>query len=116
MLRSADGALAHITNSRRAVFGYDQRIEAFGSTGMLSADNQRPTSVRYATADRSEAAAPYLNFFRQRYGTAYPAELDHFLSAIEDGTPPEPSFADGRAALVLADANESLRTRRGVRV
>jgi len=117
VLRSADGALAHITNSRRAVFGYDQRIEAFGSTGMLSADNQRPTSVRYATADRSEAAAPYLNFFRQRYGTTYPAELDHFLTAIEDGTPPEPSFADGRAALVLADAaNESLRTGRGVRV
>ena len=117
VLRSADGALAHITNSRRAVFGYDQRIEAFGSTGMLSADNQRPTSVRYATADRSEAAAPYLNFFRQRYGTTYPAELDHFLTAVEDGTPPEPSFADGRAALVLADAaNESLRTGRGVRV
>ena len=117
VLRSADGALAHITNSRRAVFGYDQRIEAFGSTGMLSAENQRPTSVRYATADRSEAAAPYLNFFRQRYGTTYPAELDHFLSAIEDGAPPEPSFADGRAALVLADAaNESLRTGRGVRV
>ena len=84
---------------------------------MLSAENQRPTSVRYATADRSEAAAPYLNFFRQRYGTTYPAELDHFLTAIENGTPPAPSFADGRAALVLADAaNESLRTGRGVRV
>jgi myo-inositol 2-dehydrogenase/D-chiro-inositol 1-dehydrogenase len=117
VLRSADGALAHITNSRRAVFGYDQRIEAFGSTGMLSAENQRPTSVRYAAADRSEAAAPYLNFFRQRYGTTYPAELDHFLTAIENGTPPAPSFADGRAALVLADAaNESMRTGRGVRV
>ncbi len=117
VLRSADGALAHITNSRRAVFGYDQRIEAFGSTGMLSADNQRPTSVRYANAECSEASAPYLNFFRQRYGATYPAELDHFLTALENGVSPEPSFADGRAALVLADAaNESLRTGRGVRV
>ncbi len=117
VLRSADGALAHITNSRRAVFGYDQRVEAFGSTGMLTVDNQRPTSVRYAGFDHSEAAAPYLNFFRQRYGTSYPAELDHFLTAVENDIPPEPSFADGRAALVLADAaNESLRTGRGVRI
>ena len=65
----------------------------------------------------SSFAAPYLNFFRQRYGATYPAELDHFLTAIADGTPPEPSFADGRAALVLADAaNESLRAGRGVRI
>ena len=117
LLRSTDDALATITNCRRAVFGYDQRVEAFGSAGMLTAHNQLPTSVRYANAECSESAPPYLNFFRQRYGTTYPAELDHFLTAVENGTQPEPSFADGRAALVLADAaNESLRTGRGVRV
>lgn len=117
VLRAAGGALAHITNSRRCSFGYDQRVEAFGSTGMLSAHNQLPTSVRYAGADRSEAAAPYLSFFRERYGATYPAELDHFVTSVETGGQPEPTFADGRAALVLADAaDESLRTGRAVEV
>ena len=117
VLRSADGALVHITNSRRCSFGHDQRVEAFGSTGMLTAHNQLPSSVRYANADRSEAAAPYLKFFRERYGATYPAELDHFVTSIETGSPPEPTFADGRAALVLADAaGESLRTGRAVQV
>jgi myo-inositol 2-dehydrogenase/D-chiro-inositol 1-dehydrogenase len=117
VLRSADGALAQITNSRRCVFGYDQRVEAFGATGMLTAQNQLPTSVRFAGADRSEAAAPYQNFFLERYSTAYALELDHFVTAVESGTPPTPSFADGREALVLADAAaESLRTGSTVRV
>jgi myo-inositol 2-dehydrogenase/D-chiro-inositol 1-dehydrogenase len=117
VLRSASGALAQITNSRRCTFGYDQRVEAFGSTGMLTAQNQLPTSVRFAGADRSESAAPYLNFFRERYEPAYRAELDHFVTSIETGASPSPSFNDGRAALVLANAaNESLRTGRAVPV
>jgi myo-inositol 2-dehydrogenase/D-chiro-inositol 1-dehydrogenase len=117
VLRAADGALAQITNSRRCVFGYDQRVEAFGATGMLTAQNQLPTSVRYAGADRSEAASPYQNFFLERYSAAYALELDHFVTAVESGTAPSPTFADGRAALVLADAAaESLRTGRTVRV
>jgi predicted dehydrogenase len=88
VLRSADGALAHITNSRRCSFGHDQRVEAFGSSGMLTAHNQLPTSVRHASADHSEAASPYLAFFRERYGATYPAELDHFVTSVESGTPP----------------------------
>jgi myo-inositol 2-dehydrogenase/D-chiro-inositol 1-dehydrogenase len=117
VLRAAGGALAQITNSRRCSFGYDQRVEAFGSTGMLTAQNQLPTSVRFAGADRSESAAAYLNFFRDRYEPAYRAELDHFTTLIETGASLSPSFADGRAALVLADAAvESLRTGRSVTV
>ena len=117
VLRSADGALAQITNSRRCSFGYDQRVEAFGSTGMLTAQNQLPTSVRFAGADRSESAAPYLNFFRERYEPAYRAELGHFVTSIETGALPFPGFADGRAALLLANAAaESLRTGRVVTV
>ncbi len=111
VLRGTSGAVATITNSRRCTFGYDQRLEAFGATGMLTADNLLPTSVRYSGAERTEAAAPYMNFFLERYLPAYRAELDHFIGAIEDGTAPSPSFADGRAALLLADAaNESMRT------
>jgi myo-inositol 2-dehydrogenase/D-chiro-inositol 1-dehydrogenase len=117
VLRGADGALCHITNSRRCAFGYDQRIEAFGEHGMLTVENLRPTGVRFAGRDATEVADPYLNFIFDRYTPAYRAELDHFISALEKGTQPEPGFADGRAALVLADAaDESLRAGRVVRV
>ena len=116
VLRGAGGTLCQITNSRRCVFGYDQRVEAFGERGMLTAENLRPTGVRFSGAARTELADPYLNFFLDRYTPAYRAELDHFVTAIEKGTSPEPGFADGRAALALAEAaGESLRTGRAVR-
>jgi myo-inositol 2-dehydrogenase/D-chiro-inositol 1-dehydrogenase len=117
VLRGADGALCHITNSRRCAFGYDQRIEAFGELGMLTAENLRPTGVCFAGGDATEVADPYLNFYLDRYIPAYRAELHHFIKAVETGTQPEPGFADGRAALALADAaGESLRSGRVVRV
>lgn len=112
VLRGSGGALCTITNSRRCIFGYDQRLEAFGETGMLSAANQLPTSTRFSGAEGTEIAAPYLNFFLDRYMPAYQAEFDAFVAAIEQGDPFSPSFQDGRAALVLAEAaGESLRTR-----
>jgi myo-inositol 2-dehydrogenase/D-chiro-inositol 1-dehydrogenase len=109
VLRGASGALATITNSRRCAFGYDQRLEAFGELGMLAAANQLPTSVRFSGADHTEVAPPYHNFFR--------AEMDAFVTGTEQGTAFDPGFADGRAALVLADAaNESLRSGATVKV
>jgi len=115
-LRGASGALCQIVNSRRCAFGYDQRVEAFGSTGMLSVGNQTPTTVRRSDAAGTEQSQPYLNFFIDRYTPAYRAELDHFITSVEKGTAPSPTFADGRAALALADAaNESLATGRAVR-
>jgi myo-inositol 2-dehydrogenase / D-chiro-inositol 1-dehydrogenase len=117
LLRGAGGALCQITNSRHCAFGYDQRLEVFGEHGMLTATNQLATSVRFHGADRAESTSPYLTFFLERYGAAYRAELDHFITSVEKGAQPEPGFADGRAALVLADAaNESLRTGRTVHV
>ncbi len=117
VLRGAQGTLCSITNSRRCAFGYDQRLEAFGELGMLSAANQQPTSVRFSGARHTEAAAPYHHFFLDRYSPAYRAETDHFVTAVETGSVPSPGFADGRAALVLADAaNESLRTGMTVKV
>jgi myo-inositol 2-dehydrogenase / D-chiro-inositol 1-dehydrogenase len=111
VLRGAQGALCSITNSRRCAFGHDQRLEAFGELGMLTAANQLPTSVRFSGAQHTEVAPPYHNFFLDRYTPAYRAEMDHFVTAIETGSTPSPGFADGRAALALADAaNESLRT------
>jgi myo-inositol 2-dehydrogenase / D-chiro-inositol 1-dehydrogenase len=117
VLRGADGTLCHITNSRHSAFGYDQRLEAFGSDGMLSVGNQHPSSVRLSNANQTEAAREYLNFFLDRYTPAYRAELDHLISAIEQGDQPSPGFADGREALALADAAlESLRTGQMVRL
>ncbi|HEU5483402.1 MAG TPA: inositol 2-dehydrogenase [Microlunatus sp.] len=111
VLHGSSGALCSITNSRRCAFGYDQRLEAFGALGMLTAANQLPTSVRFSGARHTEVAPPYANFFLDRYTPAYRAELDHFVTSVENGTVPSPGFDDGRAALVLADAaNESLRT------
>ena len=100
VLRGADGTLCHITNSRHSAFGYDQRLEAFGSDGMLSVGNQHPSSVRLSNANQTEAAREYLNFFLDRYTPAYRAELDHLISAIEQGGQPSPGFADGRGHLL----------------
>jgi myo-inositol 2-dehydrogenase/D-chiro-inositol 1-dehydrogenase len=117
VMRGADGALCQITNSRRSVFGYDQRLEAFGSAGMLSVGNQHPTSVRLSNGTQTEAAPKYLNFFLDRYTAAYRAELDHLITAMEQGDQPDPGFADGREALALADAAlESLQTGQTVRL
>ncbi|MDQ4138196.1 MAG: inositol 2-dehydrogenase [Actinomycetota bacterium] len=103
-MTTASGAVATIVNSRHCATGYDQRIEAFGETGSLETVNQLASTVRYSGPSTSGAAAPYLDFFLERYADAYRAELDAFLRAIADGTAPSPSIFDGREALVLADA------------
>jgi myo-inositol 2-dehydrogenase/D-chiro-inositol 1-dehydrogenase len=104
LLRSREGALCTITNSRTCVFGYDQRLEAFGDNGMLEAANQTPSSIRAYGPAAAESADTYLRFFVERYRDAYLAEFDAFVRAIREKRPPSPGFADGRAALVLAEA------------
>ena len=103
-LKAGSGALVHINCSRRAVYGYDQRLEAFGEKGMLQVGNCRPTTVRRWTGEATGAQAPLLDFFISRYAQAYTAELDAFIDAIEKGTPVPVGFEDGRRALILADA------------
>ncbi len=109
-LSTATGVLCHINNSRRAVYGYDQRVEAFGRNGMLCSDNLRPTSlIRYGKT--STTRDPLLHFFLERYQQSYRAELDDFIDAVEQGRNTSVTFEDGRRALLLADAAEqSLRT------
>lgn len=103
-LRGARGELITITNSRHCVFGYDQRLEAFGSSGMLSVGNVTADSVRAYTESGTEQASPYQHFFLERYNAAYRAELDAFATSIRTGVAPSPGFDDGMAALILADA------------
>jgi myo-inositol 2-dehydrogenase/D-chiro-inositol 1-dehydrogenase len=116
VLRTASGALVQISNSRRAAYGYDQRIEAHGASGMLRADNMTATSVQHAGA-RGFTTDPALPFFLERYGAAYRAELEVFLDAVEKMAAVSPTGADGLAALLLADAaTESARSGRPVRL
>lgn len=103
-LVSATGAVATIVNSRHCATGYDQRLEAFGPRGALEAVNHTATAVRHSSAAHASARGPYLSFFLQRYAEAYAHELSHFVDAVRAGRPPSPTIADGRAALVLADA------------
>ena len=110
-LKAASGALVHINNSRRAVYGYDQRVEAFGAKGMILAGNRRATTVERWTDERTGAQEPLLNFFIERYREAYIAEIDAFVDAIEEGRPVPVGYEDGRRALKLADAAyEALRS------
>ncbi len=110
MLRTAEGTLCQIANSRRCSFGYDQRIEAFGSQGMACAGNHRETSVTLADA-RGYTVEPALPFFLERYAAAYRLELEDFINALEGAAVELATGEDGRRALLLADAaQESLAT------
>ena len=117
VLRAASGALCTIINSRSCAYGYDQRIEAFGDAGALDAGNWTATTVRASSASQTEAAGPILNFFLERYVPAFRAEFDEFVTAIREKRQPAVGFADGRAALVLAEAAaESVATGKVVKV
>jgi len=102
-LRTASGVLCQISNSRRASYGYDQRIEAHGAAGLLRAGNMTATTVELATG-AGFTTDPALPFFLERYAAAYRAELAAFIEAVDAGTAPIPSGQDGLAALLLADA------------
>lgn len=111
ILRGSKDELISITNSRHAAYGYDQRIEVFGSGGLLHVGNQTDTAVRRWGADAVESLQPYQNFFLERYADAYRLELVEFLKAVQGERFNSPGFEDGRAALLLADAAElSART------
>jgi myo-inositol 2-dehydrogenase / D-chiro-inositol 1-dehydrogenase len=113
-LRTGSGALCQISNSRRAVYGYDQRIEVLGSNGALRADNVALSTVAFAGAEGIVGDKP-LPFFLERYAEAYRLELDHFVDALTRGTPPQPGGSDGVKALALADAAlRSLQTGRAI--
>jgi myo-inositol 2-dehydrogenase / D-chiro-inositol 1-dehydrogenase len=103
MLKTAKGRQAMISNSRRATYGYDQRIEVHGSKGAASAENQRPVSIEVATAG-GYTRPPLHDFFMTRYTEAYAAEIATFVSALAGKGKAEPSGEDGLAALALAEA------------
>ena len=104
ILVTASGRQAVITNSRRAAYGYDQRVEALGDKGMAISENRRPHEMTLHTASFTDRAEPLLNFFIERYREAFDAEISEFVAAIEEKRAPSVGFEDGRLALVLAEA------------
>jgi myo-inositol 2-dehydrogenase / D-chiro-inositol 1-dehydrogenase len=116
ILTTKSGKQCAISNSRRATYGYDQRVEVHGSKGMVLAENQRPVGIEIATEDGYQKP-PLYDFFMTRYLDAYAAEISAFLVCLAEGTKPEPSGADGLAALILAEAAlTSVTDNRGVAI
>ncbi len=102
-IRTKRGRLAQINTSRRAAYGYDQRFEVLGSTGMLQCGNLRPTEVMQSDAASVRGDKPE-HFFLQRYREAYRLELVHFFECLHSGAPFRTTIEDGIAAQKLADA------------
>jgi myo-inositol 2-dehydrogenase/D-chiro-inositol 1-dehydrogenase len=103
VLATKAGQQCVISNSRRATYGYDQRIEVLGSKGMIAAENQRPVSIEVANA-QGFTRPPLHDFFMTRYVEAYANEIAAFIKAVRSGTKAKPDGNDGMAALVLAEA------------
>jgi myo-inositol 2-dehydrogenase/D-chiro-inositol 1-dehydrogenase len=108
------GALGSIDNSRRATYGYDQRVEVFGSAGMLWADNAFPHRTGRADASGLHGPAP-LHFFLERYQPSFLAEIVSFIDCIARDATPLVTGRDGRAPVVMAlAAQRSCRDKRRV--
>ncbi|SDR18151.1 myo-inositol 2-dehydrogenase [Rhizobiales bacterium GAS113] len=102
-MRTRSGKLCQISNSRRATYGYDQRIEVHGSKGLLRAGNIHETTIEQA-GHKGFVTDPIQNFFLERYAAAYRHELDAFLAIVKSARAPSPSGHDGLKAQLLADA------------
>ncbi len=115
-LRFANGALGVIDNSRKAVYGYDQRLDVFCSNGTAMAGNEAETTVVKGNTEGFLAAKPPY-FFMQRYAPCYVEEVRQFAACVRDDLPTPTTGADGRAAVVLGYAAwKSLRENRPVKI
>ena len=116
LLRTASGKMCHINNTRRAVYGYDQRIEVFGSKGMLRAANLAPTTVESFGVRATCADNPWPNF-QTRYAAAYDAELTSFIASVQRRKPAEIPPEDSLRVLLLCEAAlKSSQTGKAVKI
>lgn len=116
ILTTASGKQATINNTRRATYGYDQRIEVHGSEGSVTAENHRQARIELANAE-GYTRPPLLDFFMSRYTAAYAAEIAAFVAALAEGSPMPTTGDDGLRALALAEAAvQSVAERRAVAV
>lgn len=102
-LRYAHGAIGTIDNSRKAVYGYDQRVEVFGSQGMVVVSNNKSDTTEWSTADSGHSSLP-LFFFVERYTDSYIAEMQAFIECIQQDKTPSVTGMDGRIPVVMGYA------------
>lgn len=100
MLKFENGVIGTIDNSREAVYGYDQRVEVFGSKGAISTNNNYPNSAVLSTANSVHRDLP-LNFFMQRYTESYFLEMEDFVEAVLEDKPVPVGGIDGRVPVVM---------------
>jgi myo-inositol 2-dehydrogenase / D-chiro-inositol 1-dehydrogenase len=111
-----DGCLTTIDNSRRAVYGYDQRVEVFGSAGVAASENP-PAHTGSVLNAEGLSGPPLHHFFVERYLASYEHEWQTFVTAVRGGDRPSPSVSDARAPLVIGLAAwRSVHEGRPVRV
>ncbi|NTJ67677.1 inositol 2-dehydrogenase [Agrobacterium rhizogenes] len=116
ILETASGKQAIITNSRRASYGYDQRVEVHGSLGVARAENQLENMVVIGTQE-GYSSAPLQNFFMTRYTASYAGEIAEFIAALKENREPATTGRDGVIALKLANACvESVKQGKRIRV
>ncbi|CAL8481582.1 inositol 2-dehydrogenase [Caballeronia sp. S22] len=116
-LRTASGKQCHINCCRHASYGYDQRMEVFGSKAMLLQENLRASTIRRWTENATDAREPLLHFFLERYAESYRNELSAFIECLGTEAAFPTSIQDGLRALRLADcAVESASSKRAVSV
>lgn len=114
-LKFANGAIGVIDNSRKAVYGYDQRVEVFGAKGSVTVENDRPTSAEIST-EEGVFKDKLKHFFLERYKDAYIAETHEFVNSILNDKPIVCTGYDGlQAELIAKAAQESLLTGKPVK-
>lgn len=104
VMRTAHGRQVLINNARQATYGYDQRVEALGTDGMLQSVNRTPHGLVRFGSTSTAAHVPYLDFFMERYREAFTRQLDAFVDFVMAGESDVPTFEDGHKALALAEA------------
>ncbi len=115
-LKYKNGVIGVIDNSRQAVYGYDQRVEVFGSKGSITVANNTPNSAVISNAKGVHSANP-LYFFLERYMDAYAAEMEAFIECIQQDAPPPVTGIDGRIPVVMGLAAwKSYRENRPVKL
>lgn len=109
ILKMPSGVLCHINNSRRAVYGFDQRVEVFGSNGMLQSNNQHDINLSFYNESLTDARTPLKYFFLERYEQSFIEEIDDFIRCLKNGDAVTVAISDGRNALEVALACEQSR-------
>ena len=113
VMKTKKGVQCIITNSRHCSFGYDQRIELFGSKGMMISDNQRDLETSIYSKNSTNNKSLFKTFFIERYSKAYRIQLDDLVKLCKKSIKPIATFEDGRKSLILAEAaNKSLKTKK----